>query len=97
MRKGVNKALKHLLTGAVEEKALCHLKHTHIGHVRASIRQYFEDFHTNYRNTSCLDRQQNKERMKYLWTQEHPIQKVFQQLEEATEYAQHSNSSFSNN
>jgi len=92
----VSKAVLQLTTKAFEEKYLKHLCHRLTGYNNVTVRQVFRHLYNTYGNISELDLVENEEKMKKAWNQEEPIEVLFNQIEEAVEYAQHGNAPFTN-
>ena len=82
-----DKALKQLLLGAVEDMFVRALRYRHIGYANVTTLQLLTHLYTVYVNISATGLQENDEKMKTPYDPNLPIETLFDQVEDAMEFA----------
>ena len=82
-----DKALKQLLLSAVDDMFVRTLRHRHVGYANVTTLQLLTHLYSVYANINPVDLQENDRRMKTPYDPNLPIEALFDQIEDAVEYA----------
>jgi hypothetical protein len=83
----IDKALKQLLLGAVDEMYVRSLRHKYIGYSNVSTRALLDHLYAAYADISSTALQDNGTRLKASYDANLPIETIFDQVEKAVEFA----------
>ena len=87
----VGNALKKQLLAAVDDIFICSLKQPYIGYGNVTVLEILTHLFTTYAQISPGDLALNETRMKTDYDPNLPIERLFQQIEDAVAYADHGN------
>ena len=83
----MDKALKQLLPGAVDETFVRALRNRHIGYTNITALQFHTHLSTTYTNIHTIDLEANIAKMKMPYNVNLPIEKFFNQIEGGVKFA----------
>jgi hypothetical protein len=90
-----DKALKQLLLGAVDDMFVRCLQTKYIGYLNVSTRQILDHLYSQYARISAADLQENDVAFKTAYDPNLPIETLFDQIENAVNYAAAGNTPYS--
>ena len=89
-----DKALKQLLLGAVDNMFVRSLRNRHIGYANVTTLELLTHLYSTYAKISAADLEANTARMKLPYDVNLPIETMFDQIEDAVEFASAGNAPF---
>ena len=91
-----DKALKQQLINAVDDMFISAISHRHIGYANVTTLQILTHLYDTYAIIRDPDLTENKERMEAAYDINMPIETLFEQIEDAVEYAAQAHTPFTN-
>ena len=91
-----DKALKSQLIAAVDEPYICVKRHKYVGYANVSTKELLTHLYDSYAKITSADLRNNKTRMNQPYDPNQPIEVLFDQIEDAIDFAAAGNTPFTN-